>query len=214
MSCSEPVTARPAHLLPSDLHAVYDACLAPRKALLRQRAHEPLRKLVCYTGSKGIKHMPTQEPYPHPTPYRGPNYQGFVFVLVSSSGKANHVLTISTQTNENFFEQAYITGSWYGDDPSQPKAVEGVITGNGTGISCSWSPPNTAGSTPQHSKNVLAGTLTYNVGKFGAATGLIWPSAYLEGDVTAYDTNGDVISGGPGHVTGTGAKQVLALPSL
>ena len=158
--------------------------------------------------------MPTQEPFPHPTPYRGPNYQGFVFVLVSSSGKANHVLTISTQTNENFFEQAYITGSWYGDDPSQPKAIEGVITGNGTGISCSWSPPNTAGSTTQHSKNVLTGTLTYNVGKFGAATGLIWPSAYLEGDVTAYDINGNVISGGPGHVTGTGAKQVLALPSL
>jgi hypothetical protein len=163
--------------------------------------------------------MPTQdienkEPPLHPTPYRGPNYQGFVFVLVSSSGKANHVLTISTQTNENFFEQAYITGSWYGDDPSQPKAIEGVITGNGTGISCSWSPPNTAGSTTQHSKNVLTGTLTYNVGKFGAATGLIWPSAYLDGEVTAYDINGNVISGGPGHVSGTGAKQVLALPSL
>ena len=134
--------------------------------------------------------------------------------MVSSSGRANHVLTISTQTNENFFEQAYITGSWYGDDPSQPKAIEGVITGNGTGISCSWAPPNTAGSTTQHSKNVLTGTLTYNVGKFGATTGLIWPSAYLDGDVTAYDINGNVISGGPGHVSGTGAKQVLALPSL
>jgi hypothetical protein len=78
--------------------------------------------------------MPTERirnepPPPPPTPYRGPNYQGFVFVLVSSSGRANHVLTISTQTNENFFEQAYITGSWYGDDPSQPKAIEGVITG-------------------------------------------------------------------------------------
>jgi hypothetical protein len=163
--------------------------------------------------------MPTQPPRPHPTPYQGPNYQGFVFVLVSSTpGKANHVLTISTQTNENFFEQAYITGSWYGDNPSQPKAIEGVITGNGTGINCSWSPPPPSGSTtttsPQHSKNVLAGTLTYNVGKFSATTGLIWPSAYLDGDVTAYDTNGEVISGGPGHVTGTGAKQIQALPSL
>ena len=161
--------------------------------------------------------MPTQgventEPRPHPAPYRGPNYQGFVFVLVSSSGKANHVLAISTQASEFFFEQAYITGSWYGDDPSQPKFVEGVITGDGTGINCSWSPPNSAGSTTQHSKNVLAGTLIYNVGKFGADTGLVWPSAYLEGDVTAYDTNGNVIPGGPGHVSGTGAKQIMALP--
>ena len=178
--------------------------------------------MICYTGGKGIKHVPTQEPYPHPTPYRGPNHQGFVFVLVSSTpGKATHVLTVSTQTNENFFEQAYITGSWYGDNPSQPKAVESVITGNGTGINCSWSPPPApppAGSTtttpPQHSKNVLEGMLTYNVGKFSATTGLTWPSAYLTGDVTAYDIHGNVISGGPGNVTGTGAKQVLAAPPL
>ena len=29
--------------------------------------------------------------------YDGPFYQGFVFVLVSSAGKANHILTISLQ---------------------------------------------------------------------------------------------------------------------
>ena len=180
----------------------------------------PAAKTDLLYRQQGDQTYATQEPYPHPTPYRGPNYQGFVFVLVSNTpGKATHVLTISAQTNENFFEQAHITGSWYGDNPSQPKAIEGVITGNGTGINCSWSPPPPAGSTttttPQHSKNVLQGTLTYNVGKFSATTGLTWPSADLVGDVTAYDTNGNVISGsGPGHVSGTGAKQVLALPSL
>jgi hypothetical protein len=140
---------------------------------------------------------------PPPHPYNGTNYQGYVFLLVSSSGKANHVLAISTQMNEYFFEQAYITGLWYGDDPSNAKSIEGVITGNGDGISCSWTTPK--------GKNVLQGTLTYTVGKFGVATGLIWPSVYLDGDVTAYDPNGNVLQGmGPGHVSGTGRKQLLA----
>ena len=30
--------------------------------------------------------------------YDGPFYQGFVFVLVSAAGKANHILTISLQS--------------------------------------------------------------------------------------------------------------------
>jgi hypothetical protein len=51
---------------------------------------------------------------------------------------------------------------------------------------------------------VLQGTLTYSsVGKFGQ----VQPSAYLDGNVTAYDANGNVIENmGPGHVYGEGYR--------
>jgi hypothetical protein len=140
-----------------------------------------------------------------PQPYTGPNYAGFVFELVSSSGKKPHTLSISTQENQNFDYLAAITGHWY-NDPSDVKPFTGNITGNGDGIKCEWS---AGGGT-----NFLQGTLTYNVGeKSGPTAGEIGPSAYLDGDVTHYDPDGDVSPGmGPGHVSGTGQKQPLAAP--
>lgn len=127
-------------------------------------------------------------------PYNGPNYQGFVFTLASGGGKPNHTLTITTQRREVFLAPP-ITGTWQGDGDGGPKSVTGVITGiNGNGIDCSWSTPN--------GKNVLVGTLAYSsTGKFGRFE----PSAYLDGNVTAYDATGNVLPGmGPGHVYGEG----------
>ncbi len=134
--------------------------------------------------------------------YNGPDYQGFVFVLVSSIGKANHILTISQQLDA-FGPLAGITGSWRAEeDPTNLKPVEGAISQDGTGIECQWSPPN--GGT-----NVLAGTLTYNPGRFARLTGLVWPSAFLDAEVTSYDPQGNPTNAGPGHVTGTGMRQML-----
>jgi hypothetical protein len=135
--------------------------------------------------------------------YTGPNYQGFVFGLLSSIGKPTHGLTIATQTNEHIFEQAVITGSWYpADDPSAGKPYQGLITGNGDAISCTW--------TTSNGYNVLQGTLTYKAAEFNVfppPPQWVPPSAYLDGDVTAYDANGNVIQGaGPGPVSGKGVN--------
>jgi hypothetical protein len=147
---------------------------------------------------------------PPPRPYSGPNYAGFVFVLASGIGKPNHILAISTQENQNIDYLANITGLWHpkGDD-SNAKPITGYIAGNGDVINCNWITSKTSGA-----YNVLQGTLTYNVGKkSGTTAGVIGPSAYLDGDVTAHDANGDVIPGmGPGPVSGTGQKQPLAAP--
>ena len=57
--------------------------------------------------------------------YVGPFYQGFVFVLVSSAGKANHILTISLQI-DGFGPNAGIIGSWRSQDtPASLKPVDG-----------------------------------------------------------------------------------------
>jgi hypothetical protein len=133
-------------------------------------------------------------PIPKPFHYDGPDYQGFVFTLATGSGKPNHTLTITTQKREVFLAPA-ITGTWEGAGDGAPKSVTGAITGiSGDGIDCSWSTPN--------GKNVLLGTLTYsNVGKLGQLEN----SAYLDGNVTAYDADGNVLPGmGPGHVYGEG----------
>jgi len=139
-------------------------------------------------------------------PYNGPSYAGFVFNLQSSSGKSNHLLTISTQVSELLFYQAYITGTWQGEDSSgpmgTPKQVTGLITDNGTGIKCSWTTPN--------GTNTLTGSLTYTPGHFLEEkignipiVGFVPPQAFLQGTVTAYDANGNVLPGmGPGDVSG------------
>ena len=86
--------------------------------------------------------------------YDGPFYQGFVFVLVSSAGKANHILTISLQI-DGFGPNAGIIGSWRSqDNPASLKPVEGWITQGGGSIECQW-------STPNGGMNVLTGTLSY-----------------------------------------------------
>ena len=149
----------------------------------------------------------SERPIYNPHPYNGPNYQGFVFVLVSSTpGKANHILTIAQQFNEHYLPLACITGYWRGDSPQSQKPVEGLITRNGDGIQVSWTTPN--------GTNVLTGTLTYEPGTFtNPPIGFIWPHALLDGEVVAYDAQGNVISGaGPGHVSGTGTRPWVALP--
>ena len=68
--------------------------------------------------------------------YDGPFYQGFVFVLVSSAGKANHILTFSLQI-DGFGPNAGIIGSWRSqDNPASLKPVEGWITQGGGSIEC------------------------------------------------------------------------------
>jgi hypothetical protein len=160
---------------------------------------------------QGGSNMPapsrSERPIYNPHPYNGPNYQGFVFVLVSSTpGKANHILTIAQQFYEHYLPLAYITGYWRGDSPQSQKLLEGLITGNGDGIQVSWTTPN--------GTNVLTGTLTYEPGSFTRPPiGFIWPHALLDGEVVAYDAQGNVIPGaGPGHVSGTGTRPLVALP--
>ena len=145
-------------------------------------------------------------PPPKPNPYTGPDYAGFVFILVSSSGAPTHVLTISTQENKNIDEMANISGLWYpAHNPSNTiNPVTGYIAGNDASqiINCSWGTPD--------AYHDLQGTLTYNVGKESGPQRAV-PSAYLDGNVTGY-VNGNPQSGGPGHVSGTGEKQPLLAP--
>jgi len=137
--------------------------------------------------------------------YDGPFYQGFVFFLVSAAGRANHILTITLQI-DGFEPNAGILGTWRSqDNPASLKPVEGVIIQGGGGIECQW-------STPSGGTNVLTGTLTYNPGGYTRFTGLAWPTAFLDGDVTAFDANGNPTGGGPGHVSGTGARQMMVAP--
>jgi hypothetical protein len=135
-------------------------------------------------------------------PYNGPNYAGFIFTLISADGSPTHLLAISTQVPEVSHYQAYIQGTWQGENPAgggSPKPVSGLITADGAGIQCSWTTPNGI--------NVLKGTLTYSPGRFGDSgthIGFVPPEAYLDGAVTAYDSNGKVLPGGPGNVSGSG----------
>jgi hypothetical protein len=142
---------------------------------------------------------------PPPQPYQGPNYQGFKFTLHSTNGK-DHKLTIATQVGETMAHQAYITGTWEGASSSSAKPVTGLITENGLEIKCSWDTPN--------GKNTLVGSLFYTAGHFIDETvgtvpfiGFVPPEASLDGTVTAYDINGNVLPGkGPGDVSGSGSQ--------
>jgi hypothetical protein len=158
--------------------------------------------------------MPLTEPVTG-QPYTGPSYQDFAFTLRSPGNKL-HLLTISKQIAEQVLEQAYITGTWQGESSSgtlmgTPKPIAGVITGNGNSINCSWNPPaGGGGGANSGGTNVLTGGLTYTPGYFvegrGADNlpiGFVPPSASLQGNVTAYDMNGNVVAGGPGPVSGT-----------
>lgn len=163
--------------------------------------------------------MPLTEPVTG-QPYTGPSYQGFAFTLQSPGNKL-HLLTISKQTAEQVLEQAYITGTWQGESSSgmlmgTPKPIAGVITGNGNSINCSWNPPaggggGGGGGANSGGTNVLIGSLTYTPGYFVERRGVdnlpigtfVPPSASLQGNVTAYDMNGNAVAGGPGPVSGT-----------
>jgi hypothetical protein len=145
---------------------------------------------------------PPPPPPPPSDPYSGPNYEGFVFTLLSGSGKATHFLTIAKQYNEQLTNTAYITGTWQGD--GDPKAMTGAIIENGGGINCGWY--NLPTDPTVH--NILIGTLSYSAGKFGQ----VRPSGYLEGDVTSYDANTNTVRpGGPGHVYGDGGPPAVLL---
>ena len=136
----------------------------------------------------------------HP-PYTGPNYQGFVFTLPSSSNKPTHILTITTQiVDGSLFEAASISGTWQGD--GSPKAMTGLIIENGRGINCGWVNDPTNPTV----QNNLVGTLSSysTTGKFGQVNAQ--PSAYLEGTVTSYDFGTTTVrqGDGPGNVSGEG----------
>jgi len=143
---------------------------------------------------------PKQEP-PPPHQYTGPNYQGFIFTLPSSSDKPTHYLTIGAQYNEpTIANTAYITGTWRGD--GGPKAMTGVIINDGLDINCSW---NNDPTNPTVTNNLVGTLSSYSTtGKFGQVQAQ--PSAYLEGTVTSYDYGTKTVrpGDGPGNVSGEG----------
>ncbi len=143
---------------------------------------------------------PKQEP--PPPPYIGPDYQGFIFTLLSGSDKPTHTLTIDAQYKEpTIAKTAYITGTWQGD--GEPKAMTGVITDNGGSINCGW---NNLSMNPTVHNN-LVGTLSYGTGNLGQ----VRPSAYLKGTVTSYVYGTTTVRpGGPGNVSGEGAPPLSA----
>jgi hypothetical protein len=86
----------------------------------------------------------------------------------------------------------------------------GVITGNGNSIKCGWSPPPSKNSNVANL--VLVGSLSYSPGYFVddpqagrfPIIGFVPPMATLDGTVTAYDVNSNVIPNmGPGDVSGS-----------
>jgi hypothetical protein len=96
-----------------------------------------------------------------------------------------------------------------------PKPMAGLITDNGDSIKCSWSTPpgggggGGGGGGNSGGTNVLIGSLAYTPGRFveervdNIPIGtFVPPSALLQGTVTAYDVNGNVVPGGPGNVSG------------
>jgi hypothetical protein len=100
--------------------------------------------------------------------------------------------------------QAYITGTWEGENPSgqpagNPKTFIGHLSDNGIGIECSW-------ATPKGGTNTLVGGLTYTPGHTVKVNGIpkfVPAEAFLQGTVTAYDADGNVLPNGPGDVSGS-----------
>jgi hypothetical protein len=133
-----------------------------------------------------------------PFTFDGPSFLNFVFHLKSSSNAPNHTLTITSQTSvsTNF---AFIQGTWQGDGPNAKKFT-GSITDGTVSITCSWA-------------NGMGGTNTL-MGRVAPASRIVaLPSRWeLSGNVVATDAQGNVVTGGPGMVSGEGAPpaEVLA----
>lgn len=155
-------------------------------------------------------HPPTKQDPPPDQLYTGPNYQGFVFTLPSSSNKPTHYLTIATQSVDgSLIKTAFITGTWQGD--GTPKAMNGRIGENGASINCGWvNDPNN----PTVQNNLVGTLSSYSTtGKFGQVQGQ--PSAFLEGTVTSFEFGTTTVrpGDGPGNVSGEGYGPAPPPPS-
>jgi len=127
--------------------------------------------------------------------FDGPSFVGFVFHLKSGSNAPNHTLTITSQTSvsTNF---AFIQGTWQGDGPAA-KEFTGSITDGIVSVTCSWA--NGKGGT-----NTLMGRIV----PFSEVVVAV-PGWELSGNVVVTDVTGNVVSGGPGMVSGPGALPIV-----
>ena len=137
------------------------------------------------------------KPHPEiPFNFDGPSLQGVVFTLKSSSDKPTHTLTITSQTyvSENF---AFIQGTWQGDGPTA-KDFTGSLTDGTVSMTCSWT-------------NGMSGVNTL-IGRVTPVSQIVANGWQFSGSVVV-TSNGAVVQGGPGAVSGEGRPpQVGALP--
>jgi hypothetical protein len=129
-----------------------------------------------------------------------PDLNGDSCSLSSSDGKPSHTVTIPVGGEQTFLPggSAYINVTWQGD--GTPKYPSGWITANANGtynITFSW-PKGTNGA---NGNNTFTGTLTWTPGPNGTGS---WT---LTGTVTSYNSQGNVVPGGPGTGTCTLAQQ-------
>jgi hypothetical protein len=137
-----------------------------------------------------------------PTRFRGPSFEGFVFILKSDSAKPKHTLTITSQASIDIII-ASIQGTWQGDGPN-PKSFTGTIFNlNHLSVTLSW-----ANGMSGH--NTLTGKLTH-LAPSDVLEQNLWR---LDGSVTAYDANNNPIAGGPGNVSGNGEVPLVSPPAL
>jgi hypothetical protein len=130
-----------------------------------------------------------------------PNLNGDTCSLSSNNGKP-HTVTIPMGGEQTFVPggSAYINVTWQGTGTGTPKYPSGWITANANGtynITFSW-PKGNSGSS---GTNTFTGTLTWTPGPNGTGS---WT---LTGTVTSYDSQGNVVPGGPGTGTCTLAQQ-------
>jgi hypothetical protein len=129
-----------------------------------------------------------------------PNLNGDTCSLSSNNGKP-HTVTIPMGGEQTFVPggSAYINVTWQGTGTGTPKYPSGWITANANGtynITFSW-PKGNSGSS---GTNTFTGTLTWTPGPNGTGS---WT---LTGTVTSYDSQGNVVPGGPGTGTCTLAQ--------
>jgi hypothetical protein len=137
------------------------------------------------------------------TRFLGPSFDGFVFVLKSNdSSKANHTLTIKSQTSVDFII-ASIQGTWQGDGPNAKPFGGSILRLKDLQISLTWA--NGMGG-----HNTLTGKLT-KLPAINALEGNLW---HLAGSVTAFNSDNEQVPGGPGNVAGNGAPgiPIVSLP--
>ena len=141
--------------------------------------------------------MILKEPFPpFQFEFDGPNLEGVVFTLKSSSDKPTHTLTITSQTyvSENF---AFIEGTWQGDGPTA-KDFTGSLTDGTVSMTCSWT-------------NGMSGVNTL-IGRITPVSQIVANGWQFTGSVVV-TSNGAVVQGGPGAVSGEGRPpEIGALP--
>jgi hypothetical protein len=137
----------------------------------------------------------------HPFPplqfiFDGPSLEGVVFTLKSSDNKPTHTLTITSQTyvSDNY---AFIQGTWQGDGGTA-KDFTGSLTDGTVSMTCSWA-------------NGMSGVNTL-IGRITPVSQIVANGWQFTGSVVV-TSNGAVVQGGPGGVSGEGRPpQIGALP--